>query len=64
MIKTPKKIIESKKRVIPPERAKEKVELVDPVLYRGGLEENKYPFLALEKKEKPEEEIENPLNKR
>ena len=26
--------------------------------------DKKYPFLPLEKKEKPEEEVENPLNKR
>ena len=40
-------------------------DLIDPVLYLGGLDESKYPFLPLEnKKKKPEEEIENPLNKR
>jgi len=42
----------------------EKVELIDPVLYIGELDDKKYPFLPLEKKEKPEEEVENPLNKR
>lgn len=42
----------------------EKIELVDPVLYRGGLAEEKYPTLPLEKNRKLEEEIENPLNKR
>ena len=43
---------------------KGKEELVDPVLYMGGLDKEKYPFLSLEKEEKQEEEIENPLNKR
>lgn len=45
----------------------EKVELVDPVLYIGGLDKEKYPTLPLDnekKDKKPEEEIENPLNKR
>ncbi|MBT6691068.1 hypothetical protein HOB10_01900 [Candidatus Parcubacteria bacterium] len=40
-------------------------DLVDPVLYIGGLDKETYPTLPIEKKEKkPEEEIENPLNKR
>ncbi|MCD4760301.1 hypothetical protein K8R42_00190 [bacterium] len=43
-------------------------DLVDPVLYLGGLDTEKYPFLPLENEEKqnqkPEEEVENPLNKR
>jgi hypothetical protein len=41
-------------------------ELVDPVLYIGGLEPEKYPTLPLEnsKDKKIEEEVENPLNKR
>jgi len=39
-------------------------DLVDPVLYIGGLEKDKYPTLPLENDKKPEEEIENPLNKR
>jgi len=41
-------------------------ELVDPVLYIGGLEPDKYPTLPLEnsKDKKIEEEVENPLNKR
>lgn len=42
----------------------EKVELVDPILYMGGLDKDKYPQLPLESEKKIEEEIENPLNKR
>ena len=42
----------------------EKVELVDPVLYIGGLEVEKYPFLPNSSETKEEEEVENPLNKR
>ena len=64
MARVLKKNKEFKKGTFSPKQPQEKVELVDPVLYRGGLEEGKYPFLPLEKREKPEEEIENPLNKR
>lgn len=64
MAKTFRKYPPVKGKTLPAKPPTEKVELVDPVLYRGGLEEDKYPFLPLEKKEKPEEEIENPLNKR
>ena len=45
-------------------------DLIDPVLYMGGLDLEKYPVLPREneteakKDKKPEEEIENPLNKR
>ena len=39
-------------------------DLVDPVLYIGGLDKEKYPTLPIENEKKPEEEIENPLNKR
>ena len=40
-------------------------ELVDPVLYIGGLEPDKYPVLPTNGSEsKPQEEVENPLNKR
>lgn len=42
----------------------EKVELIDPILYIGGLDKDKYPQLPLENEKKIEEEIENPLNKR
>ena len=37
----------------------EKVELVDPVLYIGGLEVEKYPFLPNSSETKEEEEVEN-----
>ena len=39
-------------------------DLVDPVLYTGGLDSEKYPILSQDKEEKVEEEIENPLNQR
>jgi len=39
-------------------------DLVDPVLYVGGLDPEKYPNLSQDKEEKIEEEIENPLNQR
>jgi hypothetical protein len=37
---------------------------MDPILYSGGLDKKKYPQLPLENNEKPEEEVENPLNQR
>lgn len=39
-------------------------ELMDPLLYIGGLDAQKYPILPLEKERKPREDVENPLNKR
>jgi len=39
-------------------------ELVDPILYQGDLESDKYPPLSQKAAEKPVEEPENPLNKR
>ncbi len=39
-------------------------DLMDPILYVGGLDPAKYPVLAPEKERKPKEEPENPLNKR
>jgi len=39
-------------------------DLMDPVLYQGGLDKEKYPVLPQEKDRKPKEEPENPLNKR
>lgn len=41
-----------------------KEEIVDPVLYLGGLGTDKYPLLPLDVDKIPEEEVENPLNKR
>ncbi len=38
-------------------------DLVDPILYIGDLDKQKYPFLTQEKEEE-ELEVENPLNKR
>lgn len=43
---------------------KKKEELIDPVLYTGDLDKEKYPFLSSEEKDKTEKELENPLNKR
>ena len=45
-------------------KSKVKEDIMDPILYNGGLDEEKYPQLPLEAREKPEEEIENPLNQR
>lgn len=39
-------------------------DLMDPILYNGGLDKEKYPQLPLENDSKIEEEIENPLNQR
>lgn len=39
-------------------------DIMDPILYSGGLDKEKYPQLALEIEHSPEEEIENPLNQR
>lgn len=43
---------------------KVKEDIMDPILYSGGLDKEKYPQLPLENNEKPEEEVENPLNQR
>ncbi|MFA6466962.1 MAG: hypothetical protein WCV71_03815 [Patescibacteria group bacterium] len=51
----------------PPVKAqapKVKEDIMDPILYSGGLDKEKYPQLPLENNEKPEEEVENPLNQR
>jgi hypothetical protein len=45
-------------------KPKVKEDIMDPILYNGGLDKEKFPQLPLEKREKPEEEIENPLNQR
>lgn len=37
---------------------------MDPILYNGGLDTEKYPLLTEKKNEKPVEEPENPLNRR
>lgn len=39
-------------------------DLMDPILYQGGLDKEKYPVLPLGQDRKPVEEPENPLNKR
>ncbi len=39
-------------------------DLVDPISYIGDLDAVKYPFLARDKKEEQEFDVENPLNKR
>lgn len=41
-----------------------KEDLMDPILFQGGLDAEKYPALTLEKTKKPKEEVENPLNRR
>lgn len=62
--KKPKHKDQKKRR--PNKRRTNHGELVDPVLYIGGLEPEKYPTLPLENSndKKIEEEVENPLNKR
>ncbi|MFA6307349.1 MAG: hypothetical protein WCS88_03495 [Patescibacteria group bacterium] len=45
-------------------KTKVKEDIMDPILYNGGLDKEKYPQLPLEARDKPEEEIENPLNQR
>ncbi|MBT4516478.1 MAG: hypothetical protein HOC78_01130 [Candidatus Komeilibacteria bacterium] len=56
----------NKKKKGPFRRSKPKVkeDIMDPILYNGGLDKEKFPQLPLEKRDKPEEEVENPLNKR
>jgi hypothetical protein len=41
-----------------------KEDIMDPILYSGGLDKEKYPHLPLENEDKPEEDVENPLNQR
>jgi len=43
---------------------KEPEDIMDPILYVGGLDKEKYPQLPLENENKPEEDVENPLNQR
>lgn len=43
---------------------KEPEDIMDPILYNGGLDKEKYPQLPLENENKPEEDVENPLNQR
>ena len=47
-----------------PKVRKVKEDIMDPVLYVGGLDKEKYPQLPLETENNPEEDIENPLNQR
>ena len=46
------------------QKKKEPIELVDPVLYIGGLAAEKYPSLSQEEKDTMDKDVENPLNKR
>lgn len=45
-------------------KKEEKLDLMDPILYQGGLDQEKYPVLATQKEDTGEEEVENPLNQR
>lgn len=45
-------------------KPKVKEDIMDPILYIGGLDKEKYPQLPLETEKNQEEEIENPLNQR
>lgn len=42
----------------------DKEDIMDPILYIGGLDKEKYPQLPLAKETKVEEDVENPLNQR
>ena len=42
----------------------QKEELIDPVLYTGDLDQEKYPFLKPKEIKDDQQEVENPLNKR
>ena len=42
---------------------KEKLELVDPILYIGGLDKEKFPFLSQKDSDSYDKEVTNPLNK-
>ena len=53
-----------KKKKYPFKKKRKKEELVDPVLYTGSLDKEKYPTLSLNDKGKDKKEVENPLNKR
>ncbi len=48
----------------PSAKTRQKEDLMDPVLYNGGLDKEKYPNLPLSNEKKEDAEIENPLNKR
>ena len=39
-------------------------ELIDPVLYTGGLDKERYPFLKPKEIKDERQEVENPLDKR
>jgi len=45
-------------------KKKIKEDIMDPILYSGGLDKEKYPQLPLEIEHSGEEDIENPLNQR
>jgi hypothetical protein len=45
-------------------KAKVKEDIMDPILYIGGLDTKKFPQLPLETENNPEEDVENPLNQR
>lgn len=48
----------------PKKKNKAPEDIMDPILYNGGLDKEKYPQLPLENDNKPEEDVENPLNQR
>ena len=45
-------------------KTKVKEDIMDPILYSGGLDKEKFPTLPLEIEHNAEEEVENPLNQR
>ncbi len=54
----------SRKKEVVPAAYRSKGPLVDPIIYSGDLDEKEYPILEREVERKPQEEAENPLNKR
>lgn len=54
----------AKKKDEIPDEYKIKGEIVDPIEYSGDLDAATYPVLDREVDSKPQEEVENPLNKR
>jgi len=64
MAKIFKKFKKNKKDFKARPKSNVKEDIMDTILYSGGLDKEKYPQLPLENEEKPEEDVENPLNQR
>ena len=64
MVRVFKKPAKDTRRPRQTSQPKKKEDLMDPVLYIGGLDKEKYPTLPIDNEPKEETEVENPLNKR